>query len=192
MHVSSAWRRRLLYVSGAEGLIRGGTEMRHATYIGSVCFLGLAISVACGDQPSNASRDGLLPADAKDVVKGPPSLGDQTLFVVERKYPAFVLSDDTLKALVSDGWKRCKSASDDWSSFLDMTSGSPMRVYQKVLHFRKADQVVMITGRYSSKAPAIVGPAVPPDSTRQTGVIVSVKGSADQLEEALKVFDAHC
>src|SRR5450631_457290 len=140
-----------------------------------------------------ASYESVLPTDAKNVTKTPLGQLEQVSFAAQRKYPAFAFTDERIAALVVDGWKRCKSSAEDWSSFVEAASGSRVRVHQKILHFRKSDQVLMLVGRYVSPAPNTIEPGEAlPDSETQNGAVVVMKGSHSEMEEALKTFNAQC
>jgi hypothetical protein len=99
-----------------------------------------------------------------------------------------------VRTLKSDGWKQCGSSAEEWTSFLDAATGSPKRVHQKILHFKKSDQILVLFGRYTSPAPSTVSsnPAPPPSSDSQVGNVVAIRGTAEELNEALKIFGAHC
>src|SRR5450631_1592613 len=140
-----------------------------------------------------ASYESVLPTDAKNVTKTAQTQLEQISFAAQRKYPAFAFTDERIAALVVDGWKRCKSSAEDWSSFVEAASGSRVRVHQKILHFRKSDQVLMLVGRYVSPAPNTIEPGEAlPDSETQNGAVVVMKGSRSEMEEALKTLNAQC
>ena len=140
------------------------------------------------------SYDFAQPSDAFNVIKTSVGMSEQLAFVVQRKYPAFAFPDELLAKLGKDGWKTCPSSSDEWTSFVDATSGSTTRVHQKIIHIKKADTVLVLAGRYVSPLPAgtpIDAPA-PPNSDQQMGNILALTGSSAELEDALKVFKARC
>ena len=169
--------------------------MMNRHVVGVLMLSGLLSCGAGSAQLSAKSRyDFVVPKDAQALVKERVGPSDQILFTVQRRYPVFAFSDETIDRLVKEGWKKCTSTSDDWSSFVDMASGSALRVHQKVLHLRKADRLLVLIGRYTSPTSNDSGrsPQVPPSSDQQTANVIGVTGSSAELDEALKMFSARC
>ena len=159
-------------------------------------LLSVVLSSGLGDaRPiAKGGYEFVLPTDAQSVVRDKVGSTDQILFKVQRRYPAFAFSEETVGRLMKDGWKKCASSAEEWSSFDDRASGSSTRVHQRVLHLKKADQVMLLIGRYTSPAArdgAGVG-ATLPATEEQVANVIGVRGSPTELSEALKIFDARC
>lgn len=167
---------------------------RHALFVSLMIGVSLGLGVGNAKPTSKGSLDFVLPADAQDVVKDRVGASDQILFKVKRRYPTFAFSDETIARLAKDGWKKCSSPSDDWSSFVDMASGSSLRIHQKVLHLKKSDRVLVLIGRYTSPGPTRAGRQVesPPASDEQIANVIGIKGTSAELDEALRMFNARC
>jgi hypothetical protein len=164
-----------------------------------ICALllqGVLLGCSKGDQvlTKQGHYESLLPADSQNVIRTQQGQWEQISFSAQRKFPAFAFNGERIGSLANEGWTRCKSSADDWSSFMDVTSGSPVRIYQRILHFKKSDEVLMIVGRYTSVTSATIAPGMeaPPDSETQNGAIIVMKGTPAELNEALKTFNARC
>ena len=140
-----------------------------------------------------ADLDRLLPQDAREVNRSSPGHWKQISFVVERTFPEFAFAEKELAPWIQAGWIQCKSNADEWSSYIDEATGKVLRIHQKTIHMLRGNEVLLLGGRYSSEGTGTeVSGSRAPDSTIQHGLIISMKGSSDEVKNALAPFQARC
>ena len=135
-----------------------------------------------------------VPTDAQDIVEQPLGNTEQVLFRVRRQYPSFAFTDEALAVLAKTGWTKCVSSSDTWTSFVDATSDAPVRIYQRVMHLKRGNSVILLSGRYTKNMPkdADVSLVGVPDNDLQIGNIVFLVGADTELAKVLEPFGARC
>ena len=114
------------------------------------------ILFSCGFAKDFSLLNGLrLPDEAFEVkkIKIRSSENHQQLsFKLMVEYPSTKYSDLIESDLISEGWLKCSSNIDGWSSFVNELEKKPKKIFQRLRYWinLKENRLLIITGRYTS------------------------------------------
>lgn len=137
----------------------------------------------------------LVPTDATSIDTRRVGNGNQVSYSVIRSYPSSGVLGVGLDKFRQEGWSICRKAGpDEWTSFLDSSSGRRERVYQRLTYLTKADSLITIGERYYSQTTPQLQPGghSQPDDKAQEVVIVEARLGTEELAEVLASSRAQC
>ena len=162
----------------------------------AMSLVGLLTVVSVNACSFAASRiETLVPPDATSLDTRSIGNGNQVSYSVVRGYPGSGVSGEGLDKLRQEGWSICRKAGpDEWTSFLDSSSGRQERVYQRLTYLTKADSLITIGERYYSQTTPQLQPGghSQPDDKAQEVVIVEARLGKKELSEVLVSSRAQC
>ncbi len=135
-----------------------------------------------------------LAKDAQFIEYAEVGGSDQVSFSIMRAFPDLDLTTDRLAILKAQGWDLCASGNDQWASFEDYASHPPTMWHQRLLHFQRANDIVVYTAMYWSELD-VTGDRnqfAKPNTATQKIVVMRMSASDVATKTLLRSFGVRC